>query len=183
MAGGRQRLRNLAPRNSYGSSFLGQPDPSASTSGTSFGQENVPESQVPTAPYAAQEGAPPSLARVYKTTHQHSDDTFSHPQAERICNNVEARIQEVQTQLSQQNPEGAPVQLSTIEHDKIFEQIIPKKRGHMVGIGTVNDVPRARAEHAARMEEDSSLRRDLTAANRVIADHRDKFTVMANMLI
>ena len=51
----------------------------------------------------------------------------------------------------------------------------------MVGIGTVNNVPRARAEHAARMEEDSSLRRDLTAANRVIADHRDKFTVMANM--
>ena len=51
----------------------------------------------------------------------------------------------------------------------------------MVGIGTVNDVPRTRAEHTARMEEDSSLRRDLTAANRVIADHRDKFTVMANM--
>ncbi|KAF2607104.1 hypothetical protein F2Q68_00046212 [Brassica cretica] len=35
MAGGRKRLRNLAPRNSYGSTFLGQPDPSASTSGTS----------------------------------------------------------------------------------------------------------------------------------------------------
>uniref|UniRef100_A0A0D3BFX2 Uncharacterized protein n=1 Tax=Brassica oleracea var. oleracea TaxID=109376 RepID=A0A0D3BFX2_BRAOL len=50
---------------------------------------------------AAEEGAPPSLARLYKTTHQHSDGTFSHPQAERICNSVEARIQEVQTQLSQ----------------------------------------------------------------------------------
>ncbi|KAF3502209.1 hypothetical protein F2Q69_00040995 [Brassica cretica] len=35
MAGGRKRLRNLAPRNSYGSSFLEQLDPSASTSGTS----------------------------------------------------------------------------------------------------------------------------------------------------
>ncbi|KAG2268130.1 hypothetical protein Bca52824_062685 [Brassica carinata] len=35
MAGDRKRLRNLAPRNSYGSTFLGQPDPSASTSGTS----------------------------------------------------------------------------------------------------------------------------------------------------
>ncbi|WZZ50938.1 hypothetical protein YC2023_051045 [Brassica napus] len=51
----------------------------------------------------------------------------------------------------------------------------------MVGIGTVNDVLRARAEHAARMEEKSSLRRDLTAAKEVIADHRDKFTVMTNM--
>ena len=31
------------------------------------------------------------------------------------------------------------------------------------------------------MEEESSLRRDLTAAKEVVADHRDKFTVMANM--
>ncbi|KAF3486532.1 hypothetical protein F2Q69_00055413 [Brassica cretica] len=51
MAGGRQRLRNLAPKNSYASTFLPQPDPSASTSDTASGQENVPESQVPTAPY------------------------------------------------------------------------------------------------------------------------------------
>ena len=51
----------------------------------------------------------------------------------------------------------------------------------MVGIRNVNDVPRARAEHTARMEEKSSLRRDLTAAKEVIADHKDKFTVMANM--
>ncbi|KAF3488514.1 hypothetical protein F2Q69_00055506 [Brassica cretica] len=46
MAGGRQKLRNLAPKNSYASTFLGQPNPSASTSGTSSGQENVPESQI-----------------------------------------------------------------------------------------------------------------------------------------
>ena len=51
MASGRQRLRNLTPRNSYANTFLGQVDPSASSSGTSSGQENVPESQVPTAPY------------------------------------------------------------------------------------------------------------------------------------
>ncbi|KAL0846039.1 hypothetical protein Bca101_019285 [Brassica carinata] len=31
------------------------------------------------------------------------------------------------------------------------------------------------------MEEDSSVRRDLAAANRVIADHNDKFKAMANM--
>ncbi|KAF3572937.1 hypothetical protein F2Q69_00058569 [Brassica cretica] len=51
MAGGRQRLRYLAPKNSYASTFLPQTDPSASTSGTASGQENVPESQVPTALY------------------------------------------------------------------------------------------------------------------------------------
>ncbi|KAF3498617.1 hypothetical protein DY000_02053165 [Brassica cretica] len=52
MASGRQRLRNLMPKNSYVSNFLPQPDPSASTSGTASGQENVPDSQVHTAdPY------------------------------------------------------------------------------------------------------------------------------------
>ena len=60
-------------------------------------------------------------------------------------------------------------------------KVVPKKMGRMVGIGTVNDVPRARAEHAARMEEESSLRRDLTAAKEVIANHRDDFTFMANI--
>ena len=61
-------------------------------------------------------------------------------------------------------------------------KVAPKKRGRIVGIGSVNDVPRARAEHAARMEEESSLRRDLTAAKEVIADHRDKFACLANMI-
>ncbi|KAH0862799.1 hypothetical protein HID58_080010 [Brassica napus] len=52
MASGRQRLRNLMPKNSYASNFLPRPDPSASTSGTASGQENVPDSQVHTAdPY------------------------------------------------------------------------------------------------------------------------------------
>ncbi|KAH0902569.1 hypothetical protein HID58_042072 [Brassica napus] len=45
MVSGRQRIRNLTPRNSYASNFLPQSDPSASTSGTSSGQENVPDSQ------------------------------------------------------------------------------------------------------------------------------------------
>ncbi|KAF2562613.1 hypothetical protein F2Q70_00017311 [Brassica cretica] len=52
MTSGRQRLKNLTPKNSYARTFLPQPDPSASTSGTASGQENVPDSQVPTAdPY------------------------------------------------------------------------------------------------------------------------------------
>ena len=48
---------------------------------------------------------------------------FVHPEAERIYNDVETRIQEVHTQLSQQNPEAEPVQLSTVEQDKNFEQV------------------------------------------------------------
>ncbi|KAL0743142.1 hypothetical protein Bca4012_084655 [Brassica carinata] len=53
MTSGRKRLRNLASRNSYGSTFLGQSDPPASTSGMiSSSRDNVPESQIPSdAPY------------------------------------------------------------------------------------------------------------------------------------
>ncbi|WZZ61588.1 hypothetical protein YC2023_061695 [Brassica napus] len=38
MASGRLRLRNLTPRNSYASTFLGQVDPSVSTYDTSSGK-------------------------------------------------------------------------------------------------------------------------------------------------
>uniref|UniRef100_M4F351 Uncharacterized protein n=1 Tax=Brassica campestris TaxID=3711 RepID=M4F351_BRACM len=55
-------------------------------------------------------------------THEHSDGTFVHPQAEMIYNDVEAQIQKIKTQLSKQNPEGKPVHLSTIEQDKNFEK-------------------------------------------------------------
>ena len=42
----------------------------------------------------------------------------------------------------------------------------------MVGIGTVNDVPRAKAAYAAKMQDYSQLRTDLTAANQVISELR-----------
>ncbi|KAF3536156.1 hypothetical protein F2Q69_00023139 [Brassica cretica] len=174
MASGRERLRNLAAAThpTYGETFLDQTDRSASSSGAASAQEHVPESQSEgrssAQEYAAQEGVPPSLSWLYKTTNQHSDGTFVHSEAKRIYNDVETRIQEVQTQLSQQNPEAEPVQLSTVEQDKNFEH----KRGQMVGISTVNDVPRARAEYAARMVDDSQLQTDLTAANRVISELR-----------
>ncbi|KAF3593314.1 hypothetical protein DY000_02025953 [Brassica cretica] len=119
---------------------------------------------------AAQERAPQSLSRPYKTTHQHSDWTFVHPEAERIYNDVEIRIQEVQTQMSQQKPEGEPIQLPTVEQDKKFEQIVPKKRGQMVRISTVNDVLKVRTAYAARMHDDSKLQTDLMAANQVILE-------------
>lgn len=48
---GRKRLRNRGGRTSYGSTFLGQTDPSASTSRT---PETVPESQIPSVPYVPQ---------------------------------------------------------------------------------------------------------------------------------
>ncbi|KAF2554178.1 hypothetical protein F2Q68_00036674 [Brassica cretica] len=49
-------------------------------------------------------------------------------------------------------------------------KIVPKKRGQMVGISTVNDVLKARTAYAARMHDDSKLRTDLMAANQVILE-------------
>ncbi|KAG2304233.1 hypothetical protein Bca52824_032884 [Brassica carinata] len=74
MAGGRRRLRNLAPRNYYGSTFLGQLDPSASTSGTSSSQ--VPKSQIPSAPYVPPQAYDP-LPPYYP---QHDDPPPYYPQ-------------------------------------------------------------------------------------------------------
>ena len=48
---------------------------------------------------------------------------FVDARAERIHNEVEARIEEVQTQLSQQNPDAPPIQLSTVEQNKNFEHV------------------------------------------------------------
>ncbi|KAF3573557.1 hypothetical protein F2Q69_00059219 [Brassica cretica] len=45
MASCRKRIRNIAARPSYPDTFLGRPDPSASSSGTESAQEHVPESQ------------------------------------------------------------------------------------------------------------------------------------------
>lgn len=45
----------------------------------------------------------------------------------------------------------------------------------------MNDVPMARAEHAAQREEDSSVRRELETANQKLADHNGMFKSMANM--
>lgn len=64
------------------------------------------------------------MSKLYKKTHTHKDGTFVDARAEKIHNDVQSRIQEVETQLSQENPDLPPVQLSTVEQDKIFEQVI-----------------------------------------------------------
>ena len=66
-------------------------------------------------------------------------------------------------------------------------KVVPKKRGRMVGIGTVNDFPRVRSEYAARMQDNSQLRTDLTSANQVISelrtDNRAKRTHIRDMAV
>ncbi|KAG2312267.1 hypothetical protein Bca52824_023824 [Brassica carinata] len=84
MAGGRNsRLRNLAPssRNSYGSTFLGHSDPSASTSvGTSSGRDNVPESQIPpAAPYVPPQAYDPAVYYPQPQAPHYDDPTAYYP--------------------------------------------------------------------------------------------------------
>lgn len=51
----------------------------------------------------------------------------------------------------------------------------------MVGIGSVNDVPGARAGRATAREENAQLRADLTAANTVIAENMTQIMAMASI--
>ena len=51
----------------------------------------------------------------------------------------------------------------------------------MVGIGSVNDVSRARAGHVAASEENSQLREALSNANTVMVENRTQMMAMASM--
>ncbi|KAG2307110.1 hypothetical protein Bca52824_026858 [Brassica carinata] len=80
MAGGRKRLRNPASRNCYGITFLGQTDPSASTSSTSSSRDNVPESQIPSAaPYVPPQAYDPA-AYYPQQQAQYDDPAAYYPQ-------------------------------------------------------------------------------------------------------
>lgn len=51
----------------------------------------------------------------------------------------------------------------------------------MVGIGSVNDVPRANSGHTASRDENAQLRANLTTANNVVAENRTHIIAMATM--
>ncbi|KAL0762813.1 hypothetical protein Bca101_078964 [Brassica carinata] len=143
MASGRQRLRNLTPTNSYASNFLPQSDPSASTSGTASGQENVPDSQYAD-PYV-----PPQAYDPEAYYPRFEDPAQFFPQYDEPPQQPQNEQHHPPHHPQQQStaPEAAPA--PAFVHPDLM--VAPKKRGRIIGIGSVNDVPRARAEHAARM--------------------------------
>ena len=56
-------------------------------------------------------------------THASPDGVFVDPASEKLFNAVASRVEERETQLTQQSADGLPVKLSTVEVDRIFEEV------------------------------------------------------------
>uniref|UniRef100_A0A0D3AS66 Uncharacterized protein n=1 Tax=Brassica oleracea var. oleracea TaxID=109376 RepID=A0A0D3AS66_BRAOL len=88
---------------------------------------------------------------------------FLDARSEEIFNDLVGRVEERQTQLTQVSTNGLPVTLSTLEVDRIYEEVVPKKKGRTLGIGSVNDVPRATSSYGqTREDEVTQLRKEST---------------------
>ena len=55
--------------------------------------------------------------------HATSDGVFVDPASKKLFQTVGGRIEERETQLTQESPDGLPVALSTEEVDRIFEEV------------------------------------------------------------
>uniref|UniRef100_A0A0D3DM18 Uncharacterized protein n=1 Tax=Brassica oleracea var. oleracea TaxID=109376 RepID=A0A0D3DM18_BRAOL len=119
----------------------------------------------------------PSLVELYEKTHKNKAGVFLDGKSEQIYNDLVARVEDRQTQLTQQSTDGLPVTLSTLEVDKIYEEVVPKKRGRTLGIGSVNDVPRATSSYGQRRDDEvSQLRRESDELRRELSSTRSAFT-------
>uniref|UniRef100_A0A0D3A7T4 Uncharacterized protein n=1 Tax=Brassica oleracea var. oleracea TaxID=109376 RepID=A0A0D3A7T4_BRAOL len=85
------------------------------------------------------------------------------------------------TQLTQQSTDGLPVTLSTLEVDRIYEQVVPKKKGRTLGIGSVNDVPRATSSYGQTREDElAQLRQESTQLHNELDSTRSAFTALVD---
>ncbi|XP_033147043.1 uncharacterized protein LOC117133937 [Brassica rapa] len=108
-------------------------------------------------------------------THATSDGVFVDPASEKLAQAVATRIEERETQLTQESPDGLPVTLSTEEADRIFEELAPRKKGRIVGIGSVNQVARATSSYTSRRDEETSQMKARMDSQQVRLDSLEDF--------
>ena len=65
---------------------------------------------------------------LYERTHKNKAGVFVDGKSEQIYNDVVALVEDRQTQLTQQSTDGLPVTLSTLEVDKIYEEVNFQKK-------------------------------------------------------
>ena len=61
--------------------------------------------------------------QLYERTHKNKAGQFLDGKSEQIFNDLVAQVDDRQTQLTQQSTDGLPVTLSTLEVDKIYEEV------------------------------------------------------------
>uniref|UniRef100_A0A0D3DDF8 Uncharacterized protein n=1 Tax=Brassica oleracea var. oleracea TaxID=109376 RepID=A0A0D3DDF8_BRAOL len=71
---------------------------------------------------AKETGELPPLFKLYERTHKDKAGQFLDARFEEIFNDLVGRVEERQTQLTQESTDGLPIALSTVEVDSIFEE-------------------------------------------------------------